>query len=43
MFIPGGFQTMQSKANSMNWDEDDLGSGPAPFKKNIPPDEDVPF
>lgn len=43
MFIPGGFQTMQSKANNMNWDDDDLGGGPAQFKKNISPDEDVPF
>lgn len=43
MFIPNGFQTMQSKANNMNWDDDDLGGGPAQFKKNIPPEEDVPF
>jgi replicative DNA helicase len=43
MFIPGGFQTMQSKANNMSWDDDDLGSGPVPFKTGVPPDEDVPF
>jgi len=32
MFIPGGFQTMPSKANNMAWDDDDApGSGlPAP-------------
>ena len=43
LFItPGGFQTMQSKANNMNWDDDDL-NGTAPIKKDVPPDEDAPF
>lgn len=45
MFIPGGFQTLQSKANDMNWDDDDpsMGGG-APFKMgNRPPDDDTPF
>ncbi len=43
LFIPsGGFQTKQSKANNMNWDDDDLpGSKPAGGPK--PSDEDVPF
>lgn len=42
LFIPnGGFQTMQSKANNMNWEDDDLGSGP--IKKTPPPDEDAPW
>lgn len=41
MFIPSGFQTMQSKANNMNWDEDDISG--TPFKKTPPPDEDAPF
>lgn len=42
LFIPaGGFQTMQSKVNDVNWDDDDL-HGP-PFKKNTPTDDDVPF
>ena len=41
LFIPqGGFQTMQSKVNDVNWDDDDLHG--APFKKP-PTDEDVPF
>lgn len=43
---PGGFQTMPSKANDVNWDEDDLPGGgiPGGFRKAPPPpDEDVPF
>ncbi len=41
MFIPaGGFQTMQSKVNDVNWDDDDLHG--APFKKPLT-DDDVPF
>jgi replicative DNA helicase len=43
MFIPGGFQTMPSKANDYNFDDDDM---PAPFKQKPNPgqmDEDVPF
>jgi hypothetical protein len=41
---PGGFQTMQSKANNMSWDDDDLpgGGGALPLKPT-PPDEDAPF
>ncbi len=44
MFIPGGFQTMQSKANDVNWDDDDLGGPGSTFgKKPKPGDEDAPF
>ncbi len=44
MFIPGGFQTMQSKANDVNWDDDDLGNGSFTRKPGTPkPDDDVPF
>ena len=39
---PGAFQTLQSKVNDTNWDDDDFGSG-TPFKKNPPSDDDVPF
>ncbi len=42
LFIPGGFQTRPSKANDVNWDDEDMGSGNQ-FKKAPPPDEDVPF
>ncbi len=42
LFIPqGGFQTMQSKVNDVNWDDDDISG--APFKKGPSPDEDAPF
>ena len=42
MFIPGGFQTLPSKANDFNYEEDDLNP---PFRKPIKPqeDDDVPF
>ncbi|RYE25429.1 MAG: replicative DNA helicase [Sphingobacteriales bacterium] len=43
MFIPGGFQTMPSKANDYNFEDDDM---PAPFKQKPNPnqgDEDAPF
>ena len=40
MFIPGGFQTLQSKVNDVSWDDDDLGT---PVRKNRPPEEDAPF
>lgn len=45
MFIPGGFQTMQSKANDVNWDDDDLTSFGNPLKKKPggPGDDDAPF
>jgi replicative DNA helicase len=43
LFIPsGGFQTLQSKVNDANWDDDDLGGG-APFKAPPPSNDDVPF
>ena len=42
LFIPGGFQTRQSKVNDASWDDDDMG-GPGSMKKSLPPDEDVPF
>jgi len=43
LFIPGGgFQTKQSKANDMNWEDDDMpGSGH--IKRPPQPDEDAPF
>ncbi|MBS1687487.1 MAG: replicative DNA helicase [Bacteroidetes bacterium] len=46
LFIPGGgggFQTMQSKANNMNWDDDDTTPPPSnkPNSPNI--DDDIPF
>ncbi len=44
MFIPGGFQTMPSKANDYNFDDDDMP--PSSFKPRQgppPPDDDVPF
>ncbi len=42
LYIPaGGFQTLQSKVNDANWDDDDLGGG-APFKAP-PSNDDVPF
>ncbi len=43
LFIPSGFQTMPSKANDVNWDDDDFSSGGNSFRKAPPPDEDVPF
>lgn len=42
MFIPGGFQTRPSKMNDASWDDEDMGGGSS-IKKNLPPDEDVPF
>ena len=43
LFIPqGGFQTLPSKVNNVNWDDEDMGPGTS-FKKNVPPDEDAPF
>ncbi len=43
LFVPGGFQTMPSKANDVNWDDDDMGGPPAFRKKPGQPDEDAPF
>ena len=43
MFIPGGFQTLPSKANDYNFDDDDMQT---PFKqkpKTDQGDEDAPF
>lgn len=46
MFIPGGFQTMPSKANDYNFDDDDM---PPPSQFRMPPpgqagpDDDAPF
>lgn len=43
LFIPqGGFQTMPSKVNDVNWDDEDMGTSTS-FKKNPAPDEDAPF
>jgi replicative DNA helicase len=43
LFIPqGGFQTMPSKANDVNWDDEDMGTSTS-FKKSPRPDEDAPF
>lgn len=38
MFVPGGFQTLPSKANDVKWDDDDI-NGSTPFKQ----DEETPF
>jgi len=45
MFIPDGFQTRASKANDVNWDdEDDMGFGSKLRNKpDLPPDESAPF
>jgi replicative DNA helicase len=43
MFIPGGFQTRQSKVNDTNWDDDSMGTGSKLKKGAPPPDEEVPF
>ncbi|MCF8451229.1 MAG: replicative DNA helicase [Taibaiella sp.] len=43
LFIPGGgFQTKQSKANDMNWD-DDIMPGSGGSKRPPTPEEDAPF
>lgn len=41
MFIPGGFQTLPSKANNFSFDDDDFPSSPP--KSNSQNDEDIPF
>jgi len=38
MFIPGGFQTLPSKANDVNWDDDELNTPPPPGR-----DDETPF
>lgn len=46
LFIPGGgggFQTMQSKANNMNWDDDDTTPPPSNKPNNPNIDDDIPF
>lgn len=45
MFIPGGFQTLPSKANDYNFDDEDPGQAPPPpFRQgNNFPEEDAPF
>jgi replicative DNA helicase len=43
MFIPGGFQTMPSKANDFNFDDDLPPSSPFIKRPNQGPDEDAPF
>lgn len=45
MYIPGGFQTMQSKANDVNWDDDDLGGPGGGAIRRTPPAgmDDAPF
>jgi replicative DNA helicase len=40
LFIPGGFQTLPSKANDVSWDDDDNGQLP-PHRPSD--DEGVPF
>jgi len=41
LFIPNGFQTMPSKANDVNWDDED--GLKQPFKKPRQDDEEQPF
>ncbi len=44
LFIPNGFQTMPSKANNVNWDDEDGLSLRQPFRKSNPDDDDqAPF
>jgi replicative DNA helicase len=40
LFIPGGFQTLPSKANDVSWDDDDMGPG---AMKPPMDDEGAPF
>jgi replicative DNA helicase len=40
MFIPGGFQTMPSKANDVNWDDEEDGGAMPPRQ---PEENDTPF
>jgi hypothetical protein len=37
----GGFQTKQSKANNMNWEDDDMPGKKAPPKPSS--SDDIPF
>jgi replicative DNA helicase len=43
VFIPEGYQTRSSKANDINWEEDEFGAGLPQKKKPTQNDEDVPF
>lgn len=48
LFVPGGFQTMPSKANKVNWDDEDLdqpgkGKGLGNNFNIDPMDEEAPF
>ncbi len=43
MFIEGGFQTLQSKANSMNWDDEDGDQPPFKSPGTGALDEEPPF
>lgn len=44
LFIPSGFQTLPSKANDVNWDDDDpMSGGGHKLPKGSPDDGDVPF
>jgi replicative DNA helicase len=49
LFIPGGFQTMPSKANKVNWDDEEGNSKPSTGKglgggfSIDPMDEEAPF
>ncbi|MEI8279129.1 MAG: replicative DNA helicase [Bacteroidota bacterium] len=44
LYVPGGgFQTKQSKANDMNWDDDMPGNQPPGGKKRDSFDDDTPF
>ena len=42
LYVPGGFQTMQSKASDYTDDEEDMG-GSAKLPKQRPMDEEPPF
>jgi replicative DNA helicase len=42
LYVPGGFQTLQSKANDVNWDDDDTTTPPKNNKKDTF-DDNVPW
>ncbi|NDC41046.1 MAG: replicative DNA helicase [Chitinophagia bacterium] len=43
LYVPSGFQTLQSKANDVNWDDDDISSPPPPRPRKDSFDDEVPF
>ncbi len=43
LFIPGGFQTMQSKANDMQWDDEEGGGGSPLPRGGNGEDDETPF